>query len=172
MCGRFALYASPDKVRAAFGAADVGPFPARYNIAPTQPIAVIHTARGVRHFDLMRWGLVPRWVDDPRRFQLLINARAETVEERPAFRDAVRYRRCLIPASGYYDWNNGDREPRFIRPRGGDLVRSPACMKPGPTGNLVATLTRRASSLSPRMRPAPPLAGCPSWSRRRILASG
>lgn len=71
---------------------------------------------GVRHFRLMRWGLIPSWVKDPRQFTLLVNARSETVLEKPAFKNAIRRRRCLVPADGYYEWQaaNGRKRPFFI----------------------------------------------------------
>jgi putative SOS response-associated peptidase YedK len=124
MCGRFALVATPEEVRNVFGYPESEAFPPRYNIAPTQPIAIVRSFRGIRHFGLMRWGLVPHWVDDPQRFPLLINARAESAAERPAFRDALRYRRCLVPASGYYEWTGAgnSRRPFWIRPRRGGVI--------------------------------------------------
>src|SRR3977135_4255331 len=100
MCGRFALVATPQEVRHTFGYPEAEVFPPRYNIAPTQPIAVVRSFRGMRHFVLMRWGLVPQWVDDPQRFPLLINARAGSGGARTGFRDAVRYRRCWCPRRG------------------------------------------------------------------------
>ena len=79
---------------------------------------------GVRHFRLMRWGLLPAWVKDPRKFTLLINARAETVLEKPAFRNAIKRRRCLVPADGYYEWQaSGSRKrPYFIHRRDGGPI--------------------------------------------------
>ena len=93
MCGRFALSATPEEVRALFAYADTPNFPPRYNIAPTQPIATVREAFGARRFVLVRWGLVPGWVKDPASFSLLINARAETAAEKPSFRAAMRHRR-------------------------------------------------------------------------------
>jgi putative SOS response-associated peptidase YedK len=125
MCGRFLLNATPEEVRELFGFTDEVPFPARYNIAPTQPVGVVWSAAGQRRFSLMRWGLVPSWVADPSTYTLLINARAESLDERPAFRDAFRDRRCLVPASGFYEWGPGrfrDRQPYWMRPRSGGLV--------------------------------------------------
>jgi putative SOS response-associated peptidase YedK len=119
MCGRFALTATPEELQALFGYLDGEPFPPRYNIAPTQPIAIVRQVAGARRFALVRWGLVPWWVEDPRRFQLLINARAESAASKPAFRDAVRYRRCLVPASGFYEWRRGpgkQKQPFWVRP--------------------------------------------------------
>jgi len=116
MCGRFVITSPPAAIRQAFGYAEQPNFPPRYNIAPTQPIPVVIVENGERHFKLMRWGLVPGWVKDPRQFSLLINARFETVLEKPAFKNAIRRRRCLIPADGYYEWHAADnrKRPYFI----------------------------------------------------------
>lgn len=125
MCGRFSLSATPEEVRALFAYADTPNFPPRYNIAPTQPIATVREAFGARRFVLVRWGLVPGWVKDPASFSLLINARAETAAEKPSFRAAMRHRRCLIPASGFYEWyrpDAGPKQPYWIRPRDGGIV--------------------------------------------------
>ena len=104
MCGRFVITSPPAALRQIFGYIEQPNFPPRYNVAPTQPIPVVIVENGVRHFRLMRWGLLPAWVKDPRKFTLLINARAETVLEKPAFKNAIKRRRCLIPADGYYEW--------------------------------------------------------------------
>lgn len=116
MCGRFVITSPPAAVQQAFAYAEQPNFPPRYNIAPTQPIPVVIPENGGRHFRLMRWGLVPAWVKDPRQFSLLFNARSETVLVKPAFKNAIRRRRCLIPADGYYEWQTaGDRKrPYFI----------------------------------------------------------
>ena len=125
MCGRFVLAAPPQEVRAHFSHVETEEFPPRYNIAPTQPIATVRLFEGARHFVLVRWGLVPGWVKDPASFSLLVNARSETAAEKPSFRTAMRHRRCLVPASGYYEWRagqDGRKQPYFIRPRAGGLV--------------------------------------------------
>jgi putative SOS response-associated peptidase YedK len=116
MCGRFVITSPPAAIRQVFGYADQPNFPPRYNIAPTQPVPVVILDQGARHFRLMRWGLVPAWVKDPKKFSLLINARSETVQDKPAFKNAIRRRRCLIPSDGYYEWHvSGDRKrPYFI----------------------------------------------------------
>ena len=118
MCGRFVITSPPQALRLIFGYAEQPNFPPRYNISPTQPIPVVITGNGVRHFRLMQWGLLPAWVKDPRKFTPLINARAETVKERPAFKNAIKRRRCLIPADGYYEWQTSERHkrPYFIGP--------------------------------------------------------
>src|SRR3978361_864149 len=100
MCGRFVITSPPAALRQIFGYVEQPNFPPRYNIAPTQPIAVVMLENGGLHFRLMRWGLIPAWVKDPRKFSLLINARSETVREKPAFKNAIKRRRCLIPAEG------------------------------------------------------------------------
>jgi putative SOS response-associated peptidase YedK len=119
MCGRFVITSPPAALRQIFGFVEQPNFPPRHNIAPTQPIPVVIVENGARHFRLMRWGLIPSWVKDPRKITLMINARSETVETRPAFKNAVRRRRCLIPADGYYEWRVSAprKRPFFIRRR-------------------------------------------------------
>ena len=124
MCGRFVITSPPAALRQIFGYIEQPNFPPRHNIAPTQPIPVVIIENGVRHFRLMRWGLLPAWVKDPRNFTLLINARAETVREKPAFKNAIRRRRCLIPADGYYEWRaeGARKRPYFIHRRDGTPI--------------------------------------------------
>ena len=105
MCGRYELHTHPAVLALAFGL----PFPpqigARYNIAPTQDVPVIRATRGgERELSQVRWGLVPRWAKDPSIGARMINARAETVTVKPAYRTAIRWHRCLIPADGFYEW--------------------------------------------------------------------
>ena len=107
MCGRFAFYSPAEATAALFGAAgalDVGP---RFNIAPTQDIAAVRDCEEQadgRELVALRWGLVPFWAKDPAIGNRMINARAETVAEKPAFRAAYRRRRCLVLADGFYEW--------------------------------------------------------------------
>ena len=117
MCGRYVITSTPAAIRALFGYAEQPNFPPRYNVAPTQPIPIVRLHEGKRQFALMRWGLIPQWVTDPKGFSLLINARGESVIEKPAFRAAMRRRRCLIPADGFYEWKDigGRRQPYFVR---------------------------------------------------------
>ena len=119
MCGRFVITSPPEALRQIFGYLEQPNFPPRHNIAPTQPIPIVIVENGGRHFRLMRWGLIPAWVKDPRKFTLLINARSETVAEKPAFKNAIRRRRCLVPADGYYEWHvfDGQKRPYFIHRR-------------------------------------------------------
>lgn len=119
MCGRFALTdTDADKLTAAFALGETPDVTPRYNIAPTQPVAtVVHdAAKGYNRLLLMRWGLVPSWSKDTKFASKLINARAETVHEKPSFRESFKLRRCLIIADGFYEWQkvNGDKQPMFI----------------------------------------------------------
>ncbi len=140
-------------MRQVFGYIEQPNFPARYNVAPTQPVPVIINENGARHFRLMRWGFVPSWVKDPRKFTLLINARSETVQEKPAFKNAIRRRRCLIPADGYYEWqsSSGRKQPYFIYPRAGGPIGFAGIAETwmGPNGeeiDSVAIITAEATT--------------------------
>ena len=119
MCGRFVITSSPESIRWLLAYEDWPNFPPRFNVAPTQPVPIVRLEAGRRRFVLMRWGLVPSWVKDPKKFALLINARIEGVAEKPSFRAAVKRRRCLIPADGFYEWQKAGKakRPFFIRPR-------------------------------------------------------
>lgn len=121
------MAASARAVQAFLGYRDEVDFPPRYNIAPPQPIAVVHRLAGERRFTLMRWGFVPAWVKDPSAISLLVSARAESLTERPAFAAAYRYRRCLMPATGFYLWRRGRRgenQAFFVGP----LTRGPIAL--------------------------------------------
>jgi putative SOS response-associated peptidase YedK len=124
MCVRYALTAPPAEVAAALGYAEAAAFPPRYGIVPAQPIAVVRGERGGRRLVLMRWGLIPAWVKDPDTFQLIANGRAETAAARPAFANALRYRRCLVPASGYYEArrSGGRRRVHWVAPAAGGVL--------------------------------------------------
>lgn len=115
MCGRFTLSQSGEAVATAFDLEEVPTVPPRYNIAPTQPIAVIRSTieHPQREFTYLSWGLVPSWSKDPKIGARLINARAETLAEKPSFRAAFKRRRCLILADGFYEWQ---RSPEGKQP--------------------------------------------------------
>lgn len=121
MCGRFTLRSPAGVVAEEFGLLDVEPLRPRYNIAPTQPVAVIRRSPksrdAPRQLVMLRWGLVPSWAADPKIGNRLINARAETVAEKPAFRAALRRRRCLVAADGFFEWRRtgSAKQPYFIR---------------------------------------------------------
>jgi putative SOS response-associated peptidase YedK len=124
VCGRFALFAAGDELAERFGLAAIPHLDARYNIAPTQAVAAVRAADPGRELAWLRWGLIPSWASDPAIGNKLLNARCETVAAKPSFRSAFRQRRCLIPASGFYEWHKagaGRKQPYFIRPREGGL---------------------------------------------------
>ena len=122
MCSRYSLTSPSEAVRAYFRYENEAVFPPRYNIAPSQPVAIVRdTAKGGRELALVRWGLIPSWVKDPREFRMMINARSETATEKPSFRAAMRHRRCLVPTDGFYEWTGatGAKRPHLVRPRKG-----------------------------------------------------
>jgi putative SOS response-associated peptidase YedK len=124
MCGRYAITSAPEAIRALFRYPERPNFPSRYNVAPTQPVPIVRLAEGERHFALVRWGLIPAWVKDPKGFALLINARGESVNEKPAFKNAMKRRRCLFPADGFYEWKTegGRRRAFHLRKAGGGPI--------------------------------------------------
>ena len=135
MCGRFALLAKTDLAEAYFDLAELDDLPERYNIAPTQPILIVvagdRQERGSnlpeRKAMLVRWGFMPGWVKDPRDFPLLINARSETAIGKASFRAAMRHRRILVPASGFFEWRRTEEkgvkaQAYWIRPKKGEIV--------------------------------------------------
>ncbi len=121
MCGRYCITSAPEAIRRLFRYPDQPNFPPRYNVAPTQPVPIVRIAEGERQFALVRWGLIPAWVKDPKAFALLINARGESVNDKPAFRNAMKRRRCLFPADGFYEWKSfaGGKRPYFAHRTGG-----------------------------------------------------
>ena len=123
MCGRYALHANPQVIALQFGLSAIPEFTPRYNIAPTTEVLIVREPARSREAMRTRWGLVPRWAKDPAIGARLNNARAETVAEKPAFRDAYRRRRCLVPANGFYEWKaeGGRKQPYYIHPASGEL---------------------------------------------------
>ncbi|HVX92076.1 MAG TPA: SOS response-associated peptidase [Xanthobacteraceae bacterium] len=121
MCGRYAITTAPQAMRRLFAYANEPDFPPRYNISPTQPIPIVRLVDGRRELALVRWGLIPSWVKDPRAFSLLFNARGDGVLDKPAFRAAMRRRRCLVPADGFYEWrqDGARKRPYYVRLRDG-----------------------------------------------------
>ncbi len=123
MCGRFTLRASAREIATLFDLDEVPGLQPRYNIAPSQPVAAVRIdpSQGKRTIAMLRWGLIPRWAKDPKIAFRTINARAETVASKPAFREAFRKRRCLIPADGFYEWRHqkGVKQPFFVQQKEG-----------------------------------------------------
>lgn len=166
MCGRFALSALPEEVREFFGLMELEDFPPRYNIAPTQPILVVTATepanegsnRPDRRPLLVRWGLLPGWVKDPKSFPLLFNARSESAGEKAAFRAAMRHRRVLIPASGFYEWRKGGgkgarSQPFWVQPRGGGIIAFAGLMETyaDPGGSELDTAAILTTSANPTL---------------------
>ena len=123
MCGRFILTADQAEIAALFGVKAPHAIPARYNIAPTQPVLIIREAetqvfgeRGEREVAALEWNFTPEWSKE-RPAKPLLNARVETVEAKPSFRSSIKRRRCLVPFNGWYEWKsvNGRKQPYFIR---------------------------------------------------------
>ena len=157
MCGRYAITTAPEAMRSLFRYPDQPNFPPRYNVAPTQPIPVVRLIEGQRRFSLVRWGLTPSWVRDPRAFSLLINARGESVLDKPAFRAAMRYRRCLVPADGFYEWRReGERKrPYFVRLKAGGVMAFAGLWEAwsGPNGEEMETAAIVTTSANRSLQP-------------------
>ena len=151
MCGRFSLTASGEELAAEFGLDEPPELAPRYNIAPSQPVLVVRRGGGRRVAASLRWGLPPGGPDQP---ELLINARSETAATRPAFRDAFRLRRCLIPADGFYEWKRGRDGPRPFHFRRTDRrlmafagLWNPALLQSGIEDGACVILTTDANAL-------------------------
>lgn len=124
MCARFTLIASKEEVARLFGLDEPPEIEPRFNIAPTTAVqAAIHDEGDGLVLTRLRWGLVPQWAKDPAIAQKLINARSETAAEKPSFRSAFRKRRCLIPASGFFEWRpeGGNKQPYYVHRPGGQV---------------------------------------------------
>jgi len=127
MCGRFLLTTPAEALRQAFGFVEQPNLAPRYNIAPTQDVPVIRQRKnppGERTLQMLRWGLVPSWAESLAGGAKMINARAETLTAKSAFRDAFARRRCLVPADGFYEWQPGDKakQPYLIAARDGAVL--------------------------------------------------
>ncbi len=133
MCGRYAITLPPEAVRAYFAYHETPNFPPRFNISPTQPIPIVLaeplSSGNKRQFRLVRWGFLPSFVKDPKDFPLIINARGETLAEKPSYRAALKRRRCLVIADGFYEWRKGApqggrggaaKRPYLVRRVGGE----------------------------------------------------
>lgn len=157
MCGRFTLTADSAALENVFALEDAaiwaGP---RYNIAPTQAVAVI-SDRQPKSLSMMRWGLVPAWAKDPKIGSRMINARSETAHEKPAFRSAFRCRRCLIPADGYYEWaRQGKRKtPMYIQHAQRDIFAFAGLWESwqDAQGNWLDTCTILTTAANARIQP-------------------
>jgi putative SOS response-associated peptidase YedK len=163
------LTATPEEVQELFGLEEIEDFPPRYNIAPTQPILIvagdIRREEGDNRTDrralLARWGLLPGWVKDPADFPLLINARSETAAEKASFRAAMRHRRILVAASGFYEWHRppkGSKQkstPYWIKPRKGGIVAFAGLMETYMSADGAEVDTAAVLTVGPNREVAP-----------------
>ncbi|HYG76123.1 MAG TPA: SOS response-associated peptidase [Planctomycetota bacterium] len=175
MCGRITLAVEPGEIAEYFQLSEVPLLEPRYNIAPTQNVAVLRNApgKGVRELALLRWGLIPSWAEDLNVGSRMINARSETIAHKPAFREAFKKRRCLVAADGFYEWKRegGGKQPYIIR------VKDQKCFalaglwdrKDTPEGPLetFTILTTSANELVAPLHDRMPVildtAGCEQW---------
>jgi len=173
MCGRFALHADSATLAAEFGVIVPAAYAPRYNIAPSQAVLALREADGHRAATLLQWGLVPGWTKDPRSGPRPINARAETVAAKPSFRAAFRHRRCVVPASGYYEWRAGagGKQPYYIHPAHDACFAFAALWehweRDGSVLETCALLTCAANRALARVHDRMPVvldrAGCAAW---------
>jgi putative SOS response-associated peptidase YedK len=142
MCGRYLITSTPEAMRQLFQYPELPNFPPRYNVAPTQPIPIVRLYEGRRQFALVRWGLIPSWVKDPKTFSLVLQARSDSVLDKPSFKNAMKRRRCLIPADGFYEWNEDTRRPYVVRPKHGGPVAFAGLWETwmGPNGEEMETV--------------------------------
>jgi putative SOS response-associated peptidase YedK len=133
-------------------------------VAPTQPVPIVRMMEGERQLALVRWGLIPAWVNDPRGFSLLINARAESVNDKPAFQNAMKRRRCLFPADGFYEWkpHGNTRRPYLARPIAGGPIAFAGLWETwiGPNGeelDTAAIITTEANASMAKVHPRAPV---------------
>jgi len=168
MCGRYALHAHPEVVALQFGLDAPPALKARYNICPGTDVLGVRVDRGGRRAaGNYRWGLIPHWAKDASIGHRLANARGESVEERPAFRDAFLRGRCLVPASGYYEWTSvaGAKQPWYLRPLDAPLFGLAGITSrwQGPNGPVqsVALITTAANALSARIHDRMPVIVAP-----------
>lgn len=157
MCGRYASYTAPEAMRRLFRYVGMPNFPPRYNIAPTQPIAIVRLANGERQFALVRWGFIPAWVKDPKTVSLMFNARGETAAEKPAYKNAMKRRRCLVPADGFFEWKRESegKRPYWVHPRAGGPIAFAGLWEAwmGPNGEELETAAIITTAANDTLRP-------------------
>ena len=176
MCGRYAFFSPAEAVKRAFSLDDFPALEPRYNIAPTQPVPVLREEQpGRRQVALLHWGLIPSWARDRSVGNRMINARAETLSERPAYRAAFRRRRCVVLADGWYEWQvvASGKQPWFIHSRDGaplglaglwETWRDPAGGEPVESCTIVTTdAVGPLAEIHHRMPAVLPAAGLEAW---------
>jgi putative SOS response-associated peptidase YedK len=166
MCGLYSFRRSPEEVRSLFNYVEQPNFPPRQYVTPNGPMAIVRAGQdGTRHFALVRWGFVASWVKEVLPGKPLINARSETILEKPTFRNAIRRRRCLIPADGFYEWEGdvpGKKRPYFIHRPEEALMAFGGIWEHwmGPDGSELETaaiITTEANALVATIHPRSPL---------------
>lgn len=158
MCGRFALNAPPSKLVERFDLDECADFQPNSNISPGTDIPVIRLSpEGGRVLHLLRWGLIPHWAKDPGISNKMINARGETLREKPSFREAFKKRRCLIPADGFYEWKaeGGRKQPYYISLKSEDTMALAGLWESwkAPDGNVLRSVTIVTTEANELMRP-------------------
>jgi putative SOS response-associated peptidase YedK len=158
MCGRFVQFSSLEEIREAFAVQQVRyQVEPSYNVAPTQSVAVVVQREGVNTLEKMRWGLIPAWAKDPAIGSRMINARAETVGEKPSFKRPLKDRRCLVVADGFYEWQKTGQAkiPMFIRLKSGQPFGFAGLYDvwTSPEGEAVASCTIITTSANDLMQP-------------------
>lgn len=156
MCGRFTLTQSVEVLAKQFQLDQVPPLEPQYNIAPTESVATILVADQKRQLRMLRWGLIPSWAKDPKIGSRLINARAETLSEKPSFRSAFKYRRCLVLADGFYEWQQlgGKKQPHYIH-QDGQIIAFAGLWEhwQGQDGNSIDSCTILTTAANERLQP-------------------
>ena len=150
MCGRFAQKKSAADLKRHYNTVNTVEYSSSYNIAPSQPIVSIVQQADSREMALMKWGLPPSWAKDPASTRPMTNARAETVEEKPFFRASFKRKRCIVPASGFFEWHTETRQPYYFSPKEGDFSIAGLWDRwQSPDGELVscALITTSANAL-------------------------
>jgi len=175
MCGRYELHTHPAAIALAFGIGTIPTLLPRYNIAPMQQVPVVrHSQAGPRELVDMRWGLVPRWAKDAGIGAKMINARSETIHEKPSFRNAYRRHRCLLPANGFYEWKvgaGGAKQPIHIGMKEGGLFAFAGLAERwlSPEGEVLDTCTivttQSNALLSPLHDRMPVIVASPDYER-------
>ncbi len=158
MCGRYSITTAPEALRRLFQAPGALPnLPARYNLAPTQDAPVVRQREGERELVMLRWGLVPPWSQGPDSGYSMINARAETVATKPAFRASFRSRRCLVPADGFYEWRklDGGKQPYRITLKDGAPFAFAGLWEhwTSPEGDVIQSFTIVVTDANELLRP-------------------
>ncbi len=159
MCGRFVLMTVGRDLARHFGLEEDIELEPRYNIAPTQVVAIVRSEEGVgrRELRLVKWGLIPFWAKDPKIASRLINARSESVADKPAFRSAFKNRPCLVPADGFYEWKNtkGKKQPYYFGLANGEPLAFAGLWErwKAPEGDIIESCTILTTDANELLQP-------------------